>query len=121
MRSELSGVSVVAAALLAGCAPATGEKAINEAGALPTWTYDSTLVFPADRSLTRPEDGISLPDGRLIVSDQIHGLRQIEIDGTSRPFGNLAAAGYSHHPPAHNGGANGMSLEPGGTHLLLAD
>ncbi|HEX9895722.1 MAG TPA: SMP-30/gluconolactonase/LRE family protein [Gemmatimonadales bacterium] len=121
MRSELTGMTVVAAALLAGCAPATGEKAISDAGTLASWTWDSTLVFPGDGSLSRPEDGIALPDGRLIVSDQLHGLRQIEIDGTNMPFGNLAAVGYSHHPPAHNGGANGISLEPGGTHLLLAD
>lgn len=79
------------------------------------------MVFPADHSLTRPEDGIALADGRIIVADQIHGLRLVETDGTSRPFGNLAGAGYAHQPPDHNGGANGVSLEPDGAHLLLAD
>jgi sugar lactone lactonase YvrE len=101
-----------------------GEAAQDEpvaTAAPPTWTWDSTLVFPADRSLTRPEDGIALPDGRLIVSDQIHGLRLVETDGSSKPFGDLAAAGYTHRPPSHPGGPNGVSLEPGGTHLLLAD
>jgi len=103
-----------------GCTAGTG-KETSDAAALPTWAYDSTLVFPSDRSLTRPEDGIALPGGRLIVADQVHGLRLVAIDGTSTPFGNLMAAGYSHRPPGHPGGANGISLEPNGTHLLVAD
>ena len=94
---------------------------MSAAPALPQWTYDSSAVFPADRSLVRPEDGIALPDGRLIVGDQEFGLRLVEIDGTSAPFGDLAAAGYTHAPPEHPGGDNGVSLEPGGTHLLFAD
>jgi sugar lactone lactonase YvrE len=112
---------VLCVSLAAGCTPGTGDRTASHAAALPTWTYDSTLVFPADRSLARPEDGIALQDGRLIVADQQHGLRLVETDGTSRPFGDLVAAGYTHHPPERNGGANGISLEPGGTHLLLAD
>jgi len=109
-----------------GCAPDTpdadaGNAATSVAPELPQWTYDSASVFPGDRSLVRPEDGVALPDGRLIVSDQVHGLRLVETDGTSAPFGDLAAAGYTHLPPDHNGGANGIALEPGGTHLLLAD
>ena len=79
------------------------------------------MVFPADGSLNRPEDGVILPDGRLIVGDQVHGLRQIEPDGRSAPFGNMVAAGYAHKPPARPGGANGVSLEPGGTHVIVAD
>jgi len=116
-----TALHVTCMTLAAGCAAGTGEGGTSDAVALPTWTYDSTLVFPGDRSLTRPEDGIALPDGRLIVADQVHGLRLVEIDGTSKPFGTLAATGYLHRPPDHNGGANGISLEPGGTHLLLAD
>jgi len=107
--------------LCAGCTGVTGDREIRGTSALPTWTYDPTSVFPADRSLTRPEDGIALPDGRLVVSDQAQGLRLVAIDGTSRPFGNLPGAGYSHRPPAHPGGANGISLEPDGAHLLVAD
>lgn len=106
--------------MAAGCAAGPGDREIG-AAALPTWTYDATLVFPADRSLTRPEDGIALPDGRLIVSDQVHGLRLVASDGTSQPFGNLVGSGYSHRPPEHAGGANGVSLEPDGAHLLVAD
>jgi sugar lactone lactonase YvrE len=107
--------------LVAGCAPSAGDKEPGTPATRSSWTYDSTSVFPRDRSLTRPEDGIALPDGRLIVADQVDGLRLVEVDGTSKAFGNLAAVGYGHRPPGHNGGANGVSLEPGGTHLLLAD
>jgi sugar lactone lactonase YvrE len=91
------------------------------AAALPQWSYDSTTIFPSDRSLMRPEDGIALPDGRLIVADQVHGLRRVELDGSSAPFGKMVAAGYVHLPPDHSGGANGISLEPDGAHLLVAD
>jgi hypothetical protein len=54
--------------LAAGCAADTSEIGTSDAAALPQWTYDSTMVFPGTRSLARPEDGIALPDGRLIVS-----------------------------------------------------
>jgi sugar lactone lactonase YvrE len=104
-----------------GCAADSDTGDASEAAGLPQWTWDSTTVFPADRSLLRPEDGIALPGGRLIVSDQQHGLRLVERDGSSKPFGDLVAKGYAHHPPEHSGGANGVALEPGGTHLLLAD
>jgi len=107
--------------LAAACTAGISDKGTSDIAALPRWTYDSTMIFPDDRSLVRPEDGIALPDGRLIVSDQVHGLRLVETDGTSKPFGDLVANGYTHRPPEHNGGANGIALEPGGTHLLLAD
>lgn len=107
--------------LLAGCTRDTGDRDLADAATLPQWAYDSTMIFPVDRSLTRPEDGIALPDGRLIVGDQVHGLRRVELDGTSAPFGDLVAAGYVHRPPDQSGGANGVSLEPDGTHLLVAD
>jgi sugar lactone lactonase YvrE len=105
---------------LAACGGGSGDPP-GAVAALPHWSYDSTMVFPADRSLHRPEDGVALQDGRLLVTDQEVGLRQVEPDGTSRPFGHLTAAGYSHHPPQHSGGANGLSLEPDGIHVLLAD
>jgi sugar lactone lactonase YvrE len=109
--------------LAAGCSGGAGDQdqGPGDAAALPQWSYDSTMIFPADRSLTRPEDGIALPDGRLIVADQVHGLRRVELDGRSAPFGEMVAAGYVHSPPEHSGGANGVSLEPGETHLLVAD
>ena len=105
-------IALLATSLIAaGCATGTSDRGTSDASTLPRWTYDPTLVFPADRSLTRPEDGIALPDGRLIVSDQVHGLRLVEVDGTSKPFGDLVATGSSHRPPDHPGGANGISLE----------
>jgi sugar lactone lactonase YvrE len=128
MNAHRSHWSVVTLALrttcvtLAGaCTTGTRDKGTGDTAALPQWTYDSTMVFPADRSLARPEDGIALPDGRLIVADQAYGLRLVGTDGRSQPFGDLAGAGYAHHPPDKSGGANGVSLEPDGTHLLLTD
>ncbi len=110
---------IPAVILAAGCAAESDSSA--SLADLPVWTYDSTMVFPGDASLLRPEDGVVLADGRLIVGDQEHGLRLVEPDGSSRPFGNLGGAGYRHSPPAHGGGANGVFLEPGGSHVLVAD
>ena len=107
--------------LTAACTDRTSDRDPDASAALPQWTFDSTMVFPGDASLVRPEDGVVLPDGRLIVGDQVHGLRQVEPDGSSAPFGDMAAAGYVHNPPDQSGGPNGISLEPGGTHLLVAD
>lgn len=87
----------------------------------PPRSYDSTMVFPSNRGLTKPEDGVFLPGGRLLVTDEVSGLRLIDNDGASRPFGEMAAAGYVHNPPAWEGGANGLSLEPDGTHALVTD
>jgi sugar lactone lactonase YvrE len=120
LRRFPSALLATALALAAGCAdrPAAGAGAAAD---LPRWTFDSSLVFPADRSLLRPEDGVALPGGRLLVADQEHGLRLVEPDGSHRPFGEMRAAGYRHAPPAQPGAANGVSLEPGGTHVLVAD
>lgn len=107
--------------LAAACAGEPAEMAEMVPEALPTWTFDATMVFPADGSLVRPEDGVALPGGDLLVADQVHGLRRIRPDGSSEPFGEMVAAGYRHDPPALAGGANGVSLEPGGTHVLVAD
>jgi len=77
--------------------------------------------FPADHSLARAEDGIAMADGSLLVVDQVHGLRRLFADGSSEPFGQMPQVGYRHDPSGLHGGANGMSLEPGGTHVLVAD
>ena len=78
-------------------------------------------VFPADYSLNRSEDGVALEDGSLLVVDQVYGLRKLRPDGSSEPFGKMNLVGYSHDPEGVHGGANGMSLEPAGTHVLVAD
>ena len=124
-RSYLFGRSMVLCAmcitLAAGCSGGTTDPGAGEKPVLPQWTFDISMTFPGDGSLSRPEDGVALADGRLIVADQVHGLRRLEPDGTSAPFGEMVAAGYVHSPPEHSGGANGVSLEPGGSHLLVAD
>ncbi len=97
------------------------ERQLAGEGPLRQWTFDAGMIFPADGSLTRPEDGIALADGSLFVVDQVHGVRRVEPDGSHAPFGEMVQAGYSHEPPEHAGGANGISLEPGGTHALVSD
>jgi sugar lactone lactonase YvrE len=104
------------AVLCAGCAAAEQEVA-----PLPQWSFALEMIVPGNGSLVRPEDGVALPDGRLLVADQAHGLRLLSPDGSSRPFGNLAAAGYQHDPPRIVGGANSVALELSGTHVLVSD
>jgi sugar lactone lactonase YvrE len=116
-----AALCVVSITVASGCAEGTRDRGPGDVQALPEWTFDASMVFPGDGSLDRPEDGVALPDGRLIVADQVHGLRLIEPDGSSAPFGDMVAAGYVHSPPEHSGGANGVSLEPGEAHLLVAD
>lgn len=83
--------------------------------------YQQVGLFPADRSLVRPEDGVMLGDGTLLIADQIHGLVALAEDGSKRPFGDFAAAGYMHAPPERSAGPNGVALEPDGIHVLVAD
>lgn len=107
----------------AGTAPPAAPQAeAPQAEASPvTWTLAEAAIFPAARGLHRAEDGVALPDGRLIVIDQVRGLVAIAADGTVRPFGRFAEAGYVHAPPGAPAGPNGVSLEPDGNHLLVAD
>ena len=111
------------AVVLGSCIVLVGacDRAPPENEAPTQWSYDSAMVFPSARGLHGPEDGVALADGRLLVSDAVSGLRLIEADGTSRPFGEMVAAGYVHNPPAREGGANGVSLEPDGAHALVTD
>jgi len=83
--------------------------------------YEQVALVPTDGSLVRPEDGVVLDDGTLLIGDQIHGLVALAPDGTTRPFGNFAAAGYVHEPPARSAGPNGVAMEPDGVHVLVAD
>lgn len=119
----------MAAALgLAACAPAetsdTTAPVEAEAPAEPagkTWTFEDGAFFPADRTLVRPESGVVLADGTVVVVDQVNGLTAIAPDGSTRPYGDFAAAGYVHTPPENAAGPNGVAFEPDGRHLLTAD
>src|SRR6056297_1544952 len=83
--------------------------------------YEQVGQVPADGGLVRPEDGVALDDGTLLIGDQLHGLVALAPDGTKRPFGDFAAAGYVHEPPARSAGPNGVAMEPDGVHVLVAD
>src|SRR6056297_577951 len=78
----------------------------------PGQVYEQVALVPADGSLVRPEDGVALDDGTLLIADQVHGLVALSPDGTKRPFGDFAPAGYVHEPPADSAGPNGVAMEP---------
>ncbi len=102
---------------------ATMNESVSEPGAMEALadSFEQVALVPADRSLVRPEDGVMLEDGTLLIGDQVHGLVALAPDGTKRPFGDFAAAGYVHEPPANSAGPNGVSMEPDGVHVLVAD
>ena len=106
---------LVSAGALLGCATSANDEGLR------SWSFEAASQFPAAKGLVRPEDGLVLRDGRIVVADQEHGLRVIAVDESTRPFGRFAAAGYVHTPPAQTAGPNGVSLEPDGVHALVAD
>jgi sugar lactone lactonase YvrE len=116
MQKLTQAVVIGVAVVLGGCTSVERDDA-----RLPRWSFGPEMIFPADRSLARAEDGVALTDGRLIVADQANGLRLVETDGSNRPFGRFADAGYLHSPPEIVGGPNGVTLEPSGTHVLVSD
>ena len=73
-----------------------GPSSLCQSPGFPRWSYDESNLFPQDRPLGRPEDGKALPDGRMIVGDERHGLLLINKDGSHRPFGQFQEAGYVH-------------------------
>lgn len=110
------------------CISCTTEKKTEEASPvveskkpLPYFTYQKESLFPGDGSLLRAEDGVELKDGRIVVVDQANGLRLIEKDGSNRPFGDFAAAGFVHLPPEQIASPNGMVLEHDRKHILMSD
>ena len=128
MIHRIAGGCLALTLVFGACTPADSGPDVAPAdpgpeatAALPSWTFTPTMVFPVDHSLLKAEDGAALEDGRVVVTDQAHGLRVVSPDGTSQPFGRFAEAGYQHQPPEQAGGANGVSMEPGGTHILVAD
>ena len=118
LRRHRSGFAAAALAFaVTGCA--TGAEALG--GPSLRWTMEDATVFPADRSLTHAEDGVVLPDGRLLVGDWLHGLVALSPNGTKRPFGDFAAAGFKTKPAPDWGSPNGISFEPDQRHVLVAD
>jgi sugar lactone lactonase YvrE len=105
----------------ASTASAAASSATCLSPPFPKWTLSEAEILPQDRSLARPEDGKALPDDRLVVVDEEHGLRVIDPDGSNRPFGGFEKAGYRHNPPESPAGANGMYLERDNRHLLVSD
>ncbi|MEM5518640.1 SMP-30/gluconolactonase/LRE family protein [Henriciella sp. AS95] len=88
----------------------------------PEWTFSGeSMFFPKDRSLTHAEDGVVLADGTLLVGDWDHGLVALSPDGAKRPFGDFAGAGFKTKPAPDWGSPNGISFEPDGRHVLVAD
>ncbi len=106
---------LVSAGGLLACANSANDEALS------IGSFDESSKFPATKGLVRPEDGLVLRDGRIVVADQEHGLRVIAADGSTRSFGRFAEAGYVHAPPAQTAGPNGVALEPDGVHALVAD
>lgn len=115
-RTVMLAFAVTAVLLASGCV-SQGRRPT----ALPLCGFEPAMLFPADHSLSRPEDGVMLADGRLIVADHDHGLRIVSPDGSSKPFGKMPGAGYVRQADGRNGAANGVSLDLDGTHLLVAD
>jgi len=109
--------------VLTACTPGTQDTASTSTAcpSFPHWAYDASHEWPQDRSLSRPEDGQVLPDGRIVVTDQAVGLRLVEPDGTHRPFGKFIENGYTHNPPDFPGGANGVHVTNDGKYLLVGD
>ncbi len=111
-------VSAALALLLAQAAPASAQFRVDD---LPSWTFEDAELFLAPHSVSRSEDGLMLADGTIVVSDQTNGMTAIAPDGSMRPFGRFAEAGYVHAPPENPAGPNGVTLEPDGVHALVAD
>lgn len=113
---KIQALAVMAALLAAGC-----ETAGDTPAASTTYGMEDGTLFPADGSLTHAEDGVVLPDGRLLVGDWDYGLVSLAPDGRKQPFGDFASAGFKSKPDPEWGSPNGVSFEPDGRHVLVAD
>ena len=107
------------------CATSNKKNQVNlpekSTAQLPYLRFQKENLFPGDSSLLRPEDGVALANGRVIVVDQAKGLRLIEKDGSNRPFGKFTDVGFVHNPPESIAGPNGLFLEHDKQHLLMCD
>ncbi len=93
----------------------------NLAESFPYLTFKKENIFPGDSSLLRPETGVALADGRIIVGDQAKGLRLIEKNGSNRPFGNFENVGFVNKPPEKIAAPNGLFLEQDEKNILMCD
>lgn len=103
------------------CAPLETYDASVSSAITAARTNTQWSLFPADRTLTHAEDGVVLHDGRLLVGDWDHGLVTLDPGGTRHPFGDFAAAGFRTRPDPLWNSPNGISWEPDGRHVLVAD
>jgi hypothetical protein len=83
MKRQTLPLLVCLAVAFASCA--TAEK---EVAPLPGWSFAPETIVPSDGSLAQPEDGVALPDGRLLVADQAYGLRLDALTITSAEGAN---------------------------------
>ena len=86
-----------------------------------SWNISDGVEYPEGGKLTRPEDGIMLSDGTLIVADQRYGLAKIDLSGKVSPFGNFEALNYEHNPPKVESAPNGVHLTPDKQYIITAD
>lgn len=120
LLSASMALSTYASGPLGDSETETGPDSVCRSSEFPNKKFNELQVYPLDTSLGRPEDGKSLPDGRIVVGDEDFGLRIIDKDG-HRAFGRFKEAGWVHDPPSMTAGPNGLFLEVDGRHLLLAD
>ena len=107
---------LAASAVLCACSTNSGRSVDAR-----VWMLEEVRFFPESRGLTHAEDGVFLPDKKILVGDWAHGLIAIGEDGSTRPFGDFANAGFTPRPLEHWNSPNGISLEPDGRHVLVAD
>ena len=86
-----------------------------------SWNLSDGVVYPEGGKLLRPEHGVMLADGTLIVADQRYGLAKIDLFGKVSPFGNFETLDFEHNPPKVESAPNGVHLTPDKQHIITAD
>ena len=86
-----------------------------------SWNFSDGVVYPEGGKLLRPEHGVMLADGTLIVADQRYGLAKIDLFGKVSPFGNFETLDFEHNPPKVESAPNGVHLTPDKQHIITAD
>ncbi len=86
-----------------------------------SWNLSDGVVYPEGGKLLRPEHGVMLTDGTLIVADQRYGLAKIDLFGKVSPFGNFETLDFEHNPPKVESAPNGVHLTPDKQHIITAD